>query len=541
MTKRLLYSLCTLVVAFGVLFLVNVKASAASCYDYDIDAALEYAQDNWDSGVGLCAEYASKCLNAGGVEVSSTRVCTLYDELLDNDYGKLYKLKLTNGRNGSVKLSENSGKVAKGDPIFYYCNSCGSFEHVVICNGVNGKGYVQDYAHNNAHNGFKQTYTYPHCGTENWTLYSIRMHNSETLFGAKTSVQAPKIESTSNLEKGVYLKWNAIDGASFYNVYRKVPGGSWYYIKSVKTNSYLDTTAQNGKEYTYTVRASKNKVLSPYYAGTTVKFLSQVNFKGVSNSKNGVYISWNANTSADGYYIYRQVNNGKWAWYTSVKNKNITGYTDKNVISGNTYRYRIRAFSGPTLSGYNANGIKSTFLDTVKINYVLNCNEGIKVNWTSVKGATEYRVYRKIAYEKNWKYVGTVSTNEFIDSNVTGGVYYRYTVRAVNNGYLGYYDTAGVLVKCLFTPEVKTITSSSKGLMLEWGNVDGALNYYVYRKVEGDKNWKFIANVKDGTTYTDTDVKDGVTYIYTVKAMCGFRMSAYNKDGFKSKFECSSL
>ena len=91
MTKRLLYSLCTLVVAFGVLFLVNVKASAASCYDYDIDAALEYAQDNWDSGVGLCAEYASKCLNAGGVEVSSTRVCTLYDELLDNDYGKRQK------------------------------------------------------------------------------------------------------------------------------------------------------------------------------------------------------------------------------------------------------------------------------------------------------------------------------------------------------------------------------------------------------------------------------------------------------------------
>jgi hypothetical protein len=124
MTKRLLSSLFTVVIALGVFFLINVKASAAYDYDYNCDAALDYAEDNWDSGVGLCAEYVSKCLNAGGVKVSNMRVVTLYNEILDNGYGKSYKLKLTNGRSGSIKMSDNVGKVEKGDPVFYYCNSC---------------------------------------------------------------------------------------------------------------------------------------------------------------------------------------------------------------------------------------------------------------------------------------------------------------------------------------------------------------------------------------------------------------------------------
>lgn len=523
---------------FGVIFLVNVKASAV--YDYDSDAALKYAEKNWNSGVGLCAEYASKCLKAGGVDVSETRVCTLYNELLDNECGKLYKLKLTNGNSGAVKVSDNVGKVEAGDPIFYYCNSCGNFEHVVICNGANKNGYIQDYAHNNAHNGKKQTYTYSHCGRDNWTLYSIRMYNAETLFGAKTSVKAPKITGVSNLEKGVYVKWEAIPDADYYNVYRKVTGGSWYYLKSVKTVSYLDMSVENGKNYMYTVRASKNKVLSPYYGGTPIKFLSQVNYKSASNIADGVYLKWNANTQANGYYIYRRINNGKWAWYTSVKSPYTTGYTDKNVSSGNVYQYRIRAFFGSNLSGYNTTGVKSTFLDCVKLNYALNSNDGITVSWDKVKGASAYRVYRKIAYEKNWKLIDTVSTVFFNDTDVVGGVYYKYTVRALKDGYLGGYDPDGVLVKCLTTPEVDSITSTPEGLTMEWGSVDGALNYYVYRKVEGAKTWKFIANVKDGTSFTDENVEDGATYTYTVKAMCGFRMSAYNKQGFKSKYECTS-
>ena len=538
MTKRLLSSLFTLVIALGVFFLINVKASAACDYDYNYDAALEYAEDNWDSGVGLCAEYVSKCLNAGGVEVSNMRVVTLYNEILDNGYGKSYKLKLTNGRNGSIKMSDNVGKVAKGDPIFYYCNSCRSFEHVVICNGVNSKGYLQDYAHNKAHNGYKQTYTYSHCGTDNWTIYSIRMYSPETLFGVKTSVETPKIQSVSNLEKGVYIQWNTIQKASSYNVYRKVPGGAWYYIKSVKTNSYLDTSVKNGQEYIYTVRASQNKVLSQYYAGESIKFLSSVDFKSISNVDTGVKLTWDKNSASNGYYLYRKVNDGKWAWYTSVKNSNTTTYIDKNVSSGNTYQYRIRAYSGKILSGYDAAGIPIKFLNTPVFAYGINVNEGIKLSWGNVAGAIEYKVYRKANGEKNWKLIGKSNTNEFIDANVESGEFYTYTVRAFN-GVLSSYNPKGVTVKSLFTPELLATTNTINGITLEWGNVEGATNYYVYRKVEGAKNWKQIADVK-GTTYNDETVKEGATYIYTVKAMCGNKMSGYNRDGIKNKYECSS-
>ena len=59
-------------------------------------------------------------------------------------------------------------------------------------------------------------------------------------------------------------------------------------------------------------------------------------------------------------------------------------------------------------------------------------------------GAAKYDVYRKSA-TTGWVKQATVTQTTFTQSNLTPGVQYTYTVRAVNtDGVMSYYDEVGV-------------------------------------------------------------------------------------------------
>ena len=535
MTKRILSFILVLVISIGVVPAMQLKASAAPAYD--VDAAIKYAQANWNSGVGLCADFVSECLKAGGVDVFEPRVINLYNALVSKGYGTSYVLTLTEGKTGTIRMADNEGKVEKGDPIFYYCNGCKEFAHVVLCNGANSNGYLQDFAHNNAHDGTKQCWTWAHyCGANSWTVYAVKMHKNEQLQGAVTSVPATKINYVVNVEGGIYFKWDAVDTATYYRVYRKAPGGSWVFLTNVTNTYYLDTKAENGKEYIYTVRACKGSVFSAFYEGNPVKFLSQVKFKSITNDNTSLVVSWNKNDAADGYYLYRQEGDGNWLRIADITSKDTTSYTDKDVKSGTNYRYRIRVFSGATVSSYDVNGIGTRFLAAPVIKGTTNVIEGISFTWEAVEGSTGYRIYRRASGEKYWTYLETVTDTAYVDSNVKSGVYYRYTARAVyENNYAGF-DSNGPVLRCVSTPEISEAACVANGVEVKWNAIDGAMGYYVYHKLDGAKYWTRIAVLNDATSYVDKDVVAGKTYAYTVKAFYGYTMSGYYEDGIKCQY-----
>ena len=246
MTKRLLSAFMALVLCISIVPIFNTKAEAAS-NGYNYKKALTYASKHWNDGKGLCAEFVSDCLKAGGItDVYETMVVNLYNQLLKKNHGKSYKLTLTGGTRGYVMKSANGNKLKAGDPIFFYCNSCKRFTHVVISNGYNSAGNSIDYAHNNPHDGKRKTCTYPHCGTNRWTMYAIRMNDDGLYYGEKTDVKAPKITDYSNKENGISFKWNEIKGAQSYRVYKKLPGKSWTF-RNVR---FYRTAAENITPYT---------------------------------------------------------------------------------------------------------------------------------------------------------------------------------------------------------------------------------------------------------------------------------------------------
>ncbi len=247
------------------------------------------------------------------------------------------------------------------------------------------------------------------------------------------------------------------------------------------------------------------------------------------NSVGGVTVSWNEVEGASKYYVYRRTA-GSSSWVL-VGNTTDTTLFDSGVSNNKYYAYSVRAYN--YVGDYSAYDSSKTYtikcVATPTLTKIQNATTGIRIDWTSVPGATGYRVYRRGAGSTYWTYLGTTTNLWYVDNAVknASGNYYRYTVRAVNSYYSGF-DTNGLFTKRLSNPVMKSAVSSQRGVTVSWSSVNGALGYNVYRKTAGS-GWVKIgmANGVNNTAFVDKTAKKGVTYTYTTKAVCGNYMSAY--------------
>ena len=154
--KKFLSIVLTIIMIVGMIPIVSLPASASATYD--ANAALSYAANHWNDGIGKCAEFVSKCINAGGCSAYDTGATSLMRKLKETDMGTVYELPMEfSGNYVYVNLTNYSNVVSSGDPVFYYCSSCNDGKayniHVVLCNGKDSNGYMKAYSHNNANSG----------------------------------------------------------------------------------------------------------------------------------------------------------------------------------------------------------------------------------------------------------------------------------------------------------------------------------------------------------------------------------------------------
>ena len=89
--KKVLSVMIALTTILSVLAVNSFNASAAN---YNPSAALDYAEDNWDNGIELCAGFVSNCIQAGGINIMERSVGNLYNAL-KGTYGTAYVLIFT--------------------------------------------------------------------------------------------------------------------------------------------------------------------------------------------------------------------------------------------------------------------------------------------------------------------------------------------------------------------------------------------------------------------------------------------------------------
>ena len=350
----------------------------------------------------------------------------------------------------------------------------------------------------------------------------------------------PQLQGASIVNGVVQVKWYPVPGASQYVVLRKMNGGEWTELTTVTSASYLDTDVSNANEYTYAVKARVDGKLSDYYwRGVSIVYIAP-QLKSATAVSNGIQVNWETVGGSATYVVFRKTGTGNW---TQIGTTASTSYLDKNVTSGTTYTYTVRANIGGILSGYNSAGVSAVYTGgssapaAPQLLAPAIVNGVVQVKWKSVPGATKYLVFRKTG-SGNWVQLGSATGTSYLDKTVANGNRYTYTVRAYAGGTLSSYDTAGVSIDYI-APELQGTSIVNGIVQVKWKAVSGATKYVIFRKT-GSGNWVQLGSAT-GTSYQDKTVTNGNTYTYTVRAVVGGTLSGYDPTGVSIKYIAPEL
>ena len=338
------------------------------------------------------------------------------------------------------------------------------------------------------------------------------------------------ITSSKNKKDGLFIEWDEQENAEYYKIYRK-ESDNWERIKTVssKYNSYTDTTAKSGVTYTYKVKAY-NKTRSAWSAGEpfTATRLDEPVLKSVTNSKSSVILTWGKVSGATSYRVYKKIPGHKWSPLCDVDSKTFS-YTDKDVTSGKSVRYNVKAFKNSVKSSFDPNGIKSVFLKSPKLSNVYNSKTGLKLKWAKVDGAKQYCIFRKSA-GSDYKKIAVVSgsTTVYTDQKVEKNKLYTYTVTAKNGDFNSYLNTSGKTYTRIASPTIISAKSGNKTAIIKWEKEKDASSYIIFKENSKGTYEKYATVSADKTSYTDKSVKAGNYYNYYIRYVTKSKITSAN-------------
>lgn len=167
---------------------------------------------------------------------------------------------------------------------------------------------------------------------------------SATPAPAVVKLTAPAIKASTSWNSCT-LRWNRINNAQSYILYRKTNSGKYVKLKTLNANttSYKDTKITLGNKYSYVIRASRKTSSGYIYSPTSKAVTVKPNLLRPSTKlktlKGKQTLSWKKVPGATGYVLYQKKGNGsfKKVKTVSARNLNYTFKTSKNT----TYSYRV--------------------------------------------------------------------------------------------------------------------------------------------------------------------------------------------------------
>ena len=389
--------------------------------------------------------------------------------------------------------------------------------------------------------------------------YKITSYDAETKKHSRMSdaiaityVATPDITERSNVTAGVAMKWEKVEGATGYAIYRKSFSGSdaWSRITTISGNEtfeWTDTTVgtNNGSVYRYTIRAlagdGMNILSGCRNVGRTMVRLTDRELKSaVVSDTTSVKCVWLTTTQATGYEVRFVSEDGEEKIYT-VGNYKTGTKTFTGLTEGKTYQVQVRSYKEVENVGgfYSAwsNAVTVTLEDKplhevlpvpAKPHKITNVVSGVHVYWTAIDGVEKYGLWRsETGIDGTYKWIANPTAAHFTDTKVESGKTYYYKVTAMDapsNTHGAMSEPIGVTY--VATPDITNRRNVTDGIALGWQKIEGATGYAIYRKsYDGTDAWARIATIEgnDTFTYTDTSVSkaNGTVYRYTIRALAG--------------------
>ena len=492
----------------------------------------------WNAVTGATGYEIYRAGTDGKYSKITTVTSTSYvDTSVKNNTQYSYKIKAYNAAGTSAFSTAASLKKTQISVSNLKADANGSKVQLSWTGGVTGaEGYV---IYRRTEGG-----SYAEIGRTSGNAYSdtisagIKYYYAVAVYsGSRTEDKCPEVGamylatpsglSVSNTIASLTLKWNAVKGATGYEIYRAGTDGKYSKITTVTSTSYVDTSVKNNTQYSYKIKAYNAAGTSAFSTAASLK-KTQISVSNLKADANGskVQLSWTGGvTGAEGYVIYRRTEGGS---YAEIGRTSGNAYSD-TISAGIKYYYAVAVYSGSrTEDKCPEAGVM--YLAEPAVTGASNITSGVQVKWSQVTGATGYIVYRKGA-GKGWARIADIregSTVNYTDTTAASGTTYTYTVRAYNKDTMSDWNSTKSLMRISDT----TLTGASNitsGVQVKWSQVTGAAGYIVYRKGAG-KGWARIADIKSGSTvsYTDKTASSGTTYTYTVRAYNGNTMGDWH-------------
>ena len=325
--------------------------------------------------------------------------------------------------------------------------------------------------------------------------------------------------SLENKAAGINVSWEAVSNAAKYQLFRKVPGGSWEKLGTTTSLKYSDKKAVFSETYLYSVRAmtKKGNYINKYGNGTRITRIVSAPKLTLANVEDGVEISWKAMTGAAKYNVYVKNASGKWKKLKTVRE---LSYIDTATVNGVDYTYSV---IGLDASGHfmneNGDGYKITRNDAFVKPDAISTTDGVVVSWEAFEGAAKYRIFRKNASGK-WVKLGVVTQLEYLDpfAAINEENTYAVVAYASDNTKLSDYGKGKTMMFIIPATPVEAIIQNAS-VRLEWSGIISAEKYQVYRRTKST-DWAKIGTTKE-LYYKDKTVESGKNYYYSIIAIDG--------------------
>lgn len=280
------------------------------------------------------------------------------------------------------------------------------------------------------------------------------------------------------------------------------------YDLSAKVRFVDDVSDYTVVDSNYTIKDSRFR----YTESVTDVQLDTPQLK-VSTGAGGMNISWDPVPRAQLYRVYYKGRNG----WTRLGDTTETSFLDTDVSNGTRYTYTVRCLSPDAskfVSDYDTNG-KSAVYYEAPILKLSNMEDGVKLTWNAVSGASKYRVYYKGS--SGWTRLADTTGTSAVDDDVLSGNTYTYTIRTMdaNGNFLSWYYADAFRIRFIRAPEF-SLSNAANGVKISWNTVGGAGKYRVF--YYGSNGWTRLADTSE-TSFVDTDVRSNSTYTYTVRCI----------------------
>ena len=457
---------------------------------------------------------------------------------------------------GEWKITKNVGCVTDGEQT-RECTVCGSKETKVIaatgvhvyggwkvtkaptcttagvkertCAGCNAKETMtlQATGHKYTTSTVKPTYS-----AKGYTLYKCSLCGKSYKCNYTNMLVLPSVsglKATSRTDKSITLGWNRNANATGY-VIEYYNGAKWVKKSTVTKNTTVKYTVSSLKPGTvnkFRIRAYKATNYSAYSYITVNTLPSAVSgFKTVSKTSSTSTLSWNKNTSADGYIIERYIVN-RWVQTQKVVGSGNISATIKSLTAGSTNKLRIRAYKTinkkTEYSSYTYLNVKTKPAQMTGLKAKSKTNNTVTLQWN--KNATADSVFIEKYDGSKWVNVKKLSAGftTYTVCKLSSGRTYRFRVRAYRAGEYSGYTYLNVNTRPYTTTGMKSKSVTKNSIVLQW-NKNTSADGYSIEKYDG-KKWVQVKRYTSNksTTYTIKGLKARTTY--------KFRMRAYKTIG----------